>query len=674
MVQYTYNYYFCIFREAVTLLKYLYSSKVSDFVENITSSTDSFINELVEESKARFDLTPSEKEVLSWKNSLYALANNILNTEGLAHTYIFIETRMPVSSNRCDVMIVGKGRENKHHSVIIELKQWGNVKKSGIKDEVIPHGEISKPHPSAQVRGYCNTLKHYHEAFHDLGVSIHGCSYLHNMVESRSKKDINSTSIFGTLPKEYPVYTSEEIEEFQNYLLNKLGGNDGEETATIIEEAGIKPSTKLLDVVDQAVQGNEEWTLLDEQLSVFNTITSSVEEAKNSNEKFAVIVKGGPGTGKSVLAIQLLAYASRHHWKISHATGSLAFNTVLKSRTQHFADDFMKRIHNVRYKNQLPVADLFAKSANVAKVGTENMNAFDLVVYDEAHRLWDYRKGFYGNNISEEPMINEVLNASLVSAFFLDDNQSVRANEIGTVEHIQSHAEKKGINVKVIELNNQYRCSGSSDYINWVDYAMDYSNNKTLSWNKYDAYDFRIMDSMEDMQQELDKLKEEGEKCRIVSGFCWKWSKPLGNGELVHDLKGPELGEWSAPWIENTKTNLKPSENRYTKWALDDDYYDQVGSIYSVQGFEFDYIGLIFGKDLVYVNGEWKSQLDFNKDPKFKKDLAKSSESAEEKLKNIYRVLMTRGMKGTFVYFLDKETENYFRDLLNEENSITMKS
>jgi DUF2075 family protein len=150
----------------------------------------------------------------------------------------------------------------------------------------------------------------------------------------------------------------------------------------------------------------------------------------------------------------------------------------------------------------------------------------------------------------------------------------------------------------------------------------------------------------------------------MVAGFCWKWSKPEGHGGLVRDVNDPRFGGWSAPWIEKSDQHAKSNNHRYYKWATDALYAGQIGSIYSVQGFEFDYIGIIFGEDLVIRNGEWTSNLNKNKDSTFKFELKSSGESATEKLRNVYRVLLTRGMQGTFVFFLDEETRHFFEKML----------
>ncbi|WAH37030.1 DUF2075 domain-containing protein [Alicyclobacillus dauci] len=637
----------------------LYDLNTREFVH--LAQTKEIAIELKERFKLRFGSAPSDSEVTSWSNSLYALATEVLHDQRLQDTHIFLEFMMPLSSARCDVILVGQDANGTHNAVVMELKQWQYVRQSSVRDSVSLNGRDVRNHPSAQVKAYCNRLRYYHEAFTDSDMSVTGCSYLHNLSDKKSIDLLTSPNYFGIIEKEYPIFFKHDADNLTKYLVSRIGHGNSYEVVKAFKDGRVKPSTKLLDMVAQAIDNRFEWCLLDEQLDVFNTVVSKVEQAKDSSTKSIVVVRGGPGTGKSVLAIQLLAYAARNHWKVAHATGSKAFKTVLQALTQNSADDLMKKIHSVRLKKELPVKELFTQFADIGKV---HQGTFDLVVHDEAHRLWDFRRNRFGQQVSNVPMIQEVTDASCVSVFFLDDNQAVRANEIGSVEYITNFARDRGIDTVVIDLNVQFRCAGSASYMEWVDHSLGFNAPKSLGWKDFEVYDLQIVESMQEMQSKLDALQAQGEKCRLTAGFCWKWSEIQGNGQLVHDIKDERFNGWSAPWIEKDMSKVSPGEDKYFKWATDDYYYSQVGSIYSVQGFEFDYVGLIFGEDLVWRNGQWVSDLSKNKDSSFKRNVKAAGEDPTEKLRNVYRVLMTRGMKGTFVYFLDKETREYLEENL----------
>ena len=267
-------------------------------------------------------------------------------------------------------------------------------------------------------------------------------------------------------------------------------------------------------------------------------------------------------------------------------------------------------------------------------------------------------------------MVQQFIRASRFTAFFLDDNQSVRSGEIGHSRYILHHAAELGIPVEEIDLNLQFRCGGSESYIHWTDGLLGFRPGYDLEWRRYGGYDLRLVDDVPAMDRDLRRLAADGHTCRIVAGYCWRWSKPQGNGALVHDVNDPRFEGWSGPWIAKTGQHLKPLDHQYFQWATQAEKYEEVGSIYSVQGFEFDHVGLIWGEDLVWRDGRWVAQLDRNKDHAFKKELRTSGEDPVAKLRNVYRVLLTRGMRGTFLFVLDEETRAHVQACLQEAGAL----
>ena len=304
---------------------YLYDSTIEDFIKNVKAGL--LTPFLEKEFIKKFGESTSVSEINSWQNSLQAL-RRILELTDLRDSHIFLEFTMPLVSRRCDVIIVGHGKDSLANAVIIELKQWNYVKSSAVMETIVVYGK-NHLHPSAQVRNYCQYLKYYHEVFTEDNLGIYGCSYLHNLTEHRSIAFLNDSAVFGILPQEYPLFSSTDKKQLIVWLEDKLGKGNGLPLANKLICGQIKPSTKLLDVAAQAINNNFEWRLLDEQQLVFNTIVSKVKVAKNSTAKEVVIVRGGPGTGKSILAIQLIAYAAKNYWRIAHTTGSKAFNRLV---------------------------------------------------------------------------------------------------------------------------------------------------------------------------------------------------------------------------------------------------------------------------------------------------------------------------------------------------------
>lgn len=647
--------------------RYLYFAPLTDFL--IAVETRVLVPELTERMMELGDRPPSEAELVSWSASLPALAD-VLADPIFATSEIFVELFMPLNGRRCDALLSGHSPAGPS-AVIVELKQWSFVTKSHLSEHVFA-GNRNVLHPAVQVRDYVETLRHFHSAFtrphrakgKPAPIALSGAAYLHELDPRGDKAELRTSDLYGELVHEFPLFYAREHRQFSRWLAERLIPGPGHPVAERIRNGRPLPSPKLLDRVVECIKGQRDWRLLDEQKTAYFAIRHAVQTAKDQAEKRVFVVRGGPGTGKSVLAIQLLADAARQHWAVAHATGSKAFQTVLQGRTQAFSRDLMKKLHNVRTKKALPVGELFTTFAELAKLGSREPDRLDLAICDEAHRLWEFRRQKYPNGkiewLSEVSMIDEVIAASRVTVFFLDDNQSVRAGEIGNSSLILERAKALEIAYEVHQLDAQFRCAGSTSYIHWVEGVLDFRAGLDHEWQLDDVYTARIWDEMPAMDAYLRRQAASGHRCRLLAGYCWRWSKLDGLGQQPYDLVDDRFGDWQGAWIHKTGKDRKPLDHQYYKWATDDDAYEQVGSIYSVQGFEFDDIGVIWGEDLVWRRDRWVAQLGNNKDGAFKKELRNSGDPVE-KLRNVYRVLLTRGMRSTHLFILDEETREHVR-------------
>ncbi|WP_174449380.1 DUF2075 domain-containing protein [Azospirillum baldaniorum] len=651
-----------------------YSAPLSRFI--VDATRNSFAEELAEVVGDRLGFAPTPSEIESWRNSL-AVLGRILATESLQEYQVVLEFQMPLSSARADVLLLGANQDGSLAALVLELKQWSTCGESAIRDTVAVMGRPAT-HPSVQTRGYANYLRFYHSAFTQNSATLSGACLLHNMKDKRSISLLNSASHFDTAPKEFPIFVAGSERELLAFIRDRLPLGATAENVTELLDGQPCPSSKLLDVLEQSIQDRFEWRLLNEQLLAFNTVVSAVERAREHGEKCLIVVRGGPGTGKSVIGIQLLAHACRQRWRVAHSTGSKAFLTVLQAKTEETTEALLKKIFNQRYKSRMPVKEVFVTFREIARLGVSGSNQLDLVIGDEGHRLWDVRRNVKSYQPeSSTPMIEEMLAAAKVTVIFLDDDQTVRANEIGSVAYLEEQAKRLGVLYEFIPLDVQFRCAGSSAYVNWVENVLngtaETKPGDVPAWKSHQAYDFHVFDSVAEMANALDVKRTQGLRSRITAGFCWRWSDPMPTGTLVDDLTHPSFAGWSGHWIEKSDRYAAPRDHRYYKWAAIDDYAEQVGSIYSVQGFEFDYVGVIVGDDLVYRQGQWVANLKANKDNQFKQDLARRraldpSVNEVDKLQNIYRVLMTRGMLGTYVFFTDPETRFYFQSMQGDKN------
>lgn len=622
---------------------HLYDDRLGQFIPNAKSGQIADL--LRARFLDRFETNVSNSEYKSWRESLGAFADSVVNSS-IDDSWLVLEYRLPLSSARVDCMVLGTDSIKRRNTVLIEFKQWDRCHPSTIP-EVVDVGGIEHLHPSAQVRNYREYLRDTHSAFLDVGNLLQSCAFLHNM-KTDKLSDI-TTNQYSALVKDSPAFGRNDIDAFARYLKTHVVNGVAADFVDTVLHGRFQPSKKLLDYVASVVAKHEPWQLLDNQQLVYNRIVGDIDAAQESGTKSVIIAVGGPGSGKSAIALQVLAAAARKGCSVVHATGSKAFTTNLRA---------------IVGREGVP---LFTYSSAICREHAKgNHDILDVVVCDEAHRLRKSTTGHMGKVYSPNPQIHDIIDSSKVSVFLLDDKQSVRANEVGSVGDIRSYAQTKGVSVHHYELDTQFRCAGSESYIRWVDFFLGLSDSRTTSWKRLNEYEALAFDDVGLMEDALRQKLSGGDTARLVAGFCWPWSDPLTDRVLVPDVV---VGNWQRPWNKKPRDMWKlkrsaepPESHPYTIWATQPEGFEQVGCIYSAQGFEFDYVGVIFGADLRWDNriGDWQPNLSANCDRGFKHGISRDRQAQLEKLKNVYRVLCTRGMKGTYFCFVDPATRKHF--------------
>ena len=575
----------------------------------------------------------NESEYRSWATSL-AILNNSFIYAGLKDNYLLVEYQLPYSSKRIDVLVFGKNSSGEENVVILELKQWSNkeVKLSDAEGNIIvDYGRFIKeqPHPSLQVQGYYFYLKDFFELFNEVnGPKLNGASYLHNYSKLKNAELLSTN--FAKEIKSFPIFSKEDSSGLADYLRNRLQQGNGKVVFQRFSGSTIRPSKKLLDHTSEMINHRQIFNLIDDQIVAYNNILKKVKGIEKSNKKAAVIIKGGPGTGKSVIALEIMGELLRKGEKVMHATGSSAFTNTLR------------KVVGVRARNLFKFFNSFMSLPE---------DYIDVLICDEAHRIRETSENRYTPRSlrTNLPQIDELFKVAKLNIFLIDEFQIVRPNEIGSVSLIKEAAKRIGIKeseIPVFELKSQFRCSGSDAYLQWLDDVLGIRESELA---RFDAkMEFRIFDNPTDMMNEIRKKnKEIPNSARITAGFCWPWSPPRSDGTLVNDVK---IGDFEMPWEK---------KDQFWKWATDNSGMEQVGTVYTSQGFEFDYIAVIFGNDLVYdpVKKDWLTKLENSYDTYIKR----KNPDITKHLKSVYRVLMSRAHKGVLVYFMDKETEKFFK-------------
>lgn len=594
------------------------------------------------------NVNPREKE--AWKNSMMYM-NNVLNDITVPNNSgIAIEFKIPYTSKRVDFIITGKDNQGRNVAVIIELKQWTEAEIVNEQDGIVrtfTGGALRDvPHPSYQAWSYAAYIEDFNENVQKENVKLYSCAYLHNYEDTEPK------TILSEKYKEYidraPIFVSGDVYRLRDFITKYVKQGDDRETLYLVENGKIKPSKSLQDCIAGMVKQNNEFILLDNQKVVYETAMEMARKSSTDGKKRCLIVKGGPGTGKTVLAINLLAdltnnpYEMVCHYVTKNAAPRSVFKAKLKGRER------ISKIDN-----------MFKGSGIYTEART---NDVDVILADEAHRL-NAKSGMFKNQ--GENQIKEIINAAKFSVFFIDETQRIDIYDIGSIAEIEKYLDEfnvVGEERKILELESQFRCNGSDGYLAWVDDVLEIR--KTANSDGFDIdYDIQIFDNPNDVKDKIFELNKINNKARLLAGYCWDWIKEGKNDTNIHDIIIPEFN-FAMSW------NLGSSST----WAIDPESVNEVGCIHTSQGLEFDYVGIIIGKDLRYENGQvitdFKERASTDNSLKgiktmYRNDPEKALKIADEIIKNTYRTLITRGQKGCYIYCEDKLLAKYLKDRIN---------
>ena len=644
----------------------IYNETQQQFFQDVNSY--SFIGKMVGKAM-EYDLNVGKSEQISWANNAPKV-KELLEASGVNDSYVTFEYLVPYRKSRIDCMIYGCDANNYGNVIHIELKQWSNqtVKpdevdanfhvKDDVDEEEEDYSVIAltggsykiEPHPSQQVRGYDNYLTGFIEVLSTKEIGIKGMAYCYNYSRYPKRKSTPTVlydARYDSLQREYRTYSKDELKDIAAEIREKLCNGNGFSIFNKMMNSKIGSSKKLLEAASKMVEeGNYNYfSLIDEQIAAKNSIMNAIRKMEKQ-EKSVIIVKGGPGTGKTVIALSILAELA--------ASKNKQYNL-------HYATKSKPLLEGVRHQLKKDARPLFSNVLQFIPANF-NKNDLDVLLVDEAHRITlspnhQYTKA---EKRTDMTMVDTLINCAKVTVFFIDDKQAIRSQEIGTTSMIREAAEKFQADIHETELYSQFRCNGSDNYLDWLDQVL--YNKAVASHFTEEEFDFQIFDDPQKLYDAIKKQDDvEGQSARLCAGFCWPWSSETdANGDLKKEV---QIGSFAMPW--ETKETIKPKPKGYVKWyewAYKPAGIKQVGCIYTAQGFEFDYIGVIVGNDLRYdaFTGRLYTDLSATRD----QTLRRSKQGFDEYVRNIYRVLMSRGMKGCYVYFCDPQVATYFQQML----------
>ena len=619
----------------------IYEGTKDNFLSSVEQDTIAL--EIENNIYERMHRHTAKNEFRSWENSMEYMYK-VLNDQDIpADAGIAIEYNIPQTSKRVDFLISGYGKKEDANVVLIELKQWDELEavsgKDGLVETYTGNAIRQVVHPSYQAWSYAMLISDYNASVQEGMVSIFPCAYLHNY--RRHEQDPLDAEQYEIYLKDAPAFTRGQVIKLRDFIKKSIQIGDNKELIYKIDSGRIKPSKSLQESIAKMLKGNREFIMLDEQKVVYEEILNKSRQSVKDDEKRVIIVKGGPGTGKSVVAVNLLAELTKEDQFCQYVSKNAAPRNVYRKKLKG-------SIRKSSVDNMFKGSGIYTETEN---------NMIDTILVDEAHRL-NAKSGMFHN--MGENQVKEIIHAAKCSVFFIDESQRVTLQDIGRVAEIKKWAAEEKAQITEMELVSQFRCNGSDGYLAWLDHTLQIRDTANFDMKDID-YDIRILDSPSKMQDLIiERNRTSHNRARILAGYCWNWEKEGVNDSSVHDIK---IGDFEISW------NLKNT----TTFAIDEDSVHEAGCIHTSQGLEFDYVGVIIGDDMRYENG--KVVTDFTKRARtdqslrgikkmYKETPELAKKEADEIIKNTYRTLMTRGMKGCYVYCTDQRLSTYLKKCL----------
>lgn len=587
--------------------------------------------------RERLHKKTASNEFMSWMNSMQYMYKVMEDKSIPDESMIAIEYRIPNSNKRVDFIVSGEDQMGRESAVVIELKQWQKMEKVESKEAIVKtnlHGRnVETIHPSYQAWSYVSMIEDYNEDVRKYKINLKPCAYLHNY-RLKDNDDLVNECYEYYIDKA-PVFTRGDTDRLSKFI-SKYIKKGNPDVLYHIDHGRIVPSKSLQDSLSSMLRGNQEFTLIDDQKVVFER---ALEIVKKEEKKKVYIVHGGPGTGKTVLAINMLVAILNMDQNVMYVTKNSAPREV-----------YRKKLTDGKYRKAY-IDNLFKGSGSFTEAISDD---FDCLIVDEAHRL-NEKSGMFQN--LGENQVKEIINAAKTSIFFVDDFQMVTTKDIGSTNEIKKWCRYFDAEVYEDTLLSQFRCNGSDSYLSWIDNVLEINLEATDDFD-FD-YDIRICDSPEEVRELILEKNKINNKSRMVAGYCWNWIKEGKNSSDIHDI---QIGDFEMSW------NLGSSST----WAIDPESVNEIGCIHTCQGLEFDYVGVIIGEDLRYDDG---IITDFTKRARtdqslkglkglYKKNKEEALEIADRIIKNTYRTLLTRGQKGCYIYCVDKDLQEYLKKRL----------
>ncbi len=625
----------------------VYSGVKTDFMRDVDE--DTLAPKIKQTILDKMGRNTPEAEYRSWENSMKNMFIVLSDSQIPDDSGVAIEYNIPQTAKRVDFIISGYDKDGHPAIVVIELKQWEKLKAIAGMDALVETytGGANRTvvHPSYQAWSYAQLIKDYNATVQDEEIDVRPCAYLHNY--ARTDEDPIDSDWYEDYLQDAPAFTKGQNAKLREYIKKSIVKGDNKQILYQVENGKIRPSKSLQDSIGKMLKGNPEFIMIDEQKVVYEEVLRLSGLCQKDGRKRTVICQGGPGTGKTVIAVNLLSELTQKNQMVQYVSKNSAPRQV-----------YLKKLKGTFSKSSV---DNMFKGSGTFYDAPENMAGTLLV--DEAHRL-NEKSGLFHNQ--GENQIKELIHSSLCSVFFIDEDQRVTMDDIGSVDQIKRWAREADSQVYEMELVSQFRCNGSNGYLAWLDDVLQIRETANPTLDDID-FDIRICDTPSEVRDLILEKNRDTNRARMLAGYCWNWNKQEANNTEYHDIK---IGDFEMSW------NLNGGE----PFAVSDTSVNEIGCIHTSQGLEFDYVGVIIGDDIRYSNGriitDFTKRASTDQSIKGLKKLVKDNpeeakKRADEIIRNTYRTLLTRGMKGCYIYCVDEELEKYLKERLKLRNNKT---
>lgn len=619
----------------------VYSANKREFVQDVR--TNLIATKILDLIRERGLLAGQEREFSAWHNSMKFMRDIVDDAEIDDDVQIAIEYNIPLTSKRVDFIIIGADAKDSDNIIIVELKQWS--KAEVVDDDMhfsvrtyVANDNRIVCHPSYQAYSYSRFLRNYSQAIFDWNIQLIPCAYLHNYLPAY--KSALSADVYKEWFTTAPFFIMDEVRQFtefvKKYVTKKSSHGD---LLYLIDHGRIRPTKSLQDALSTMVRGTPVFDLLDEQAVCYDMCIRTMLQCLKDRKKRTILVQGGPGTGKSVLAVNLLMRFI-----------TCACNAAYVTKNSAPRQAFLSILSGNKAENSAEICQLFRSPFGLSKVPA---NSYDCLIVDEAHRLV---KKMYGDWTGEN-QVKECINASLFTVFLLDEDQAVTTKDIGSIQEISKWCRQLGSTIIMREetkLTSQFRCNGSDAYIQFIDHLLQ-RKEETLPVSLSELnYDFRIYDDPCKMREDLREMNSVNNKARMVAGYCYDWNVKNHRGDVDIELPGGFHAKWN---LANDKI-----------WAINPRSFEEVGCIHTAQGLEFDYVGVLIGKDLTFDENTGRvvtNKMAISKDDNSSGIRGASDDEARRLILNTYKTLLTRGQKGCFVFCEDEPLRQYLHKMIS---------